>query len=84
MGTAYWVLVVQSITSSPRYLHISMLKKGLVAAGSWTCFPGRLHESRFRRLHKSRLIASPIERESERLQYQDLQVKNACGISAQK
>ena len=30
------------------------------------------------------LIASPIERESERLRYQDLQVKNACGISAQK
>lgn len=30
------------------------------------------------------LIASPIERESERLQYQVLQVKNACGISAQK
>jgi len=30
------------------------------------------------------LVHSPIERESERLQYQDLQVKNACGISAQK
>lgn len=30
------------------------------------------------------LIASPIERERERLHYQDLEVKNACGISAQK
>ena len=29
-------------------------------------------------------IASPIERESERQQYQNLQVKNARGISAQK
>ena len=43
-----------------------------------------LIESRFGAYISLALIASPIERERERLHYQDLQVKNACGISAQK